>query len=874
MSHLVRSVGRLSLLVTLLIGGVLLLAVTGSLLVVVLTAQQQNALALAAERRLAETAIATRLANLTTVVKEYTWWDDTLEKMQGPQGVDLDWADDNLGPWIYNAYGYEGSFFFDRDGGIVYAMLDGERVEGDRLGISRAELETLRTKTLAAPRTDPEAAGGFVMTERGPALVGLAAVTPEDPESEAAQAILAAEAAGRKVRGFVVYIDLLDSSVLEEMGEAYLLQDVNFAPETASPAALPLTSPSGATVGALQWVPSEPGDDLLRNLLPVLGLVGLGALALTACMTVYLRRSAATIQKAQTALIASETRFRDVAEAASDWIWETDAEMRLTYVSERFTQTTEFPAEVVKGMHLRMFACPDEGSTGGWNELEAMMAERRGLRDVRCRYKAAGREERFCRLSARPVLAPDGKFAGYRGTATDITHEVRAQARIEHLSLHDPLTGLANRVLLRERLSQALALAAAQGTLTAVLWIDLDRFKEANDTLGHAAGDALLKTAAERLRACARDSDTVARVGGDKFVLVLTNLENVEQAQDAAERLLEAFSIPIECGDQAFVLGLSIGIASAPADGRREEALLNRADMALYQAKRDGRGVWRRYLPEMDKQLRERRAIETDLRDALSRDQFELHYQPRVEARSGRMVGVKALLRWRHPERGLVSPGEFIGVAEETSLIVPIGAWVLRTACQEVKQWPGLFVSVNVSAVQFRQSDVVETVRGVLAETGLEAGRLELELTESVLMEDTGSAVGSPKRLSGLGVKLAMDDFGTGYSSLSYLSSLHFDNIKIDRSFIHRIGSAQEAEAVARAIVTLGHELGMRTTAEGIENEDQLAFLLDHGCDELQGFYLGRPMTADAIEAWRHKAMPTVAPKDRRRARNLEAALT
>ncbi len=871
MSYLVRSVGRLSLLVTLLIGGVLLLAVTGSLLVVVLTARQQDALALAAERRLAETAIATRTAKLTSIVKEYTWWNETLEKMQGPQGIDLDWADGNLGPWIYNSYGYEGSFFLDPDGGIVYAMLDGERVEGDRLGIAGGELAALRAEALIAPLDDPKGAGGIVMTERGPALVGLDAVTPEDPEGEAALAILAAEAAGRKVRGFIVFIDLLDRDVLEEMGEAYLLQDANFATETASPAALPLTSPGGATVGALQWVPSEPGDDLLRNLLPVLGLVGLGALALTACVAVYLRRSTKAIQVAQTALIASETRFRDVAEAASDWIWETDAKMRLTYVSERFTQATDLPAEIVKGMHLRMFACPDEGTR---NEFEAMLAEQRGLRDVRCRYHTAGREERFCRLSARPVPAPDGSFAGYRGTATDITHEVRAQARIEHLSLHDPLTGLANRVLLRERLSQTLALAAAQGTLTAVLWIDLDRFKEANDTLGHAAGDALLKIAAERLRVCARDSDTVARVGGDEFVLVLTNLREAGQAQDTAERLLEAFSVPIDCGgDQAFVLGLSIGIACAPDDGRREEALLNRADMALYQAKRDGRGAWRRYLPEMDKQLRERRAIETDLRDALARGQFELHYQPRVEARSGRMVGVEALLRWHHPERGLVSPCEFINIAEETGLIVPIGAWVLRTACQEVKRWPGLFVSVNVSAVQFRQSDVVETVRGVLTETGLEADRLELELTESVLMEDTGSAVGSLKRLSGLGVKLAMDDFGTGYSSLSYLSSLPFDNIKIDRSFIHRIGSAQEAEAVARAIVTLGHELRMRTTAEGIENEDQLTFLLGQGCDELQGFYLGRPMTADAIEAWRHKAMPVVAP-GRRHARNLEAALT
>jgi len=380
-----------------------------------------------------------------------------------------------------------------------------------------------------------------------------------------------------------------------------------------------------------------------------------------------------------------------------------------------------------------------------------------------------------------------------------------------------------------------------------VFLLDLDRFKSINDTFGHAAGDRLLRLCARRLKACMRQTDTLARIGGDEFALIQVGVEKAEQAQALCRRLLGALVEPFDLDGYEIIITASIGVALAPGDAEEPARLLQHADVALYRAKDEGRNTFRFFEPEMDRRLQNRRALECDLRAALARDQIEVHYQLQVDLRSQEPVGVEALARWHHPERGWVPPQEFIAVAEETGLILPLGERVLRMACAQMVAWPQLRLSVNLSPVQFRHGDLVALVSSALRESGLDARRLELEVTEGVLLSDTVSALATLASLRKLGVRIAMDDFGTGYSSLGYLQQFTFDTIKIDRSFVGAIERRSEAEAIVRAVVGLGHSLGIRTCAEGVETAGQFAFLEGEGCDEVQGYYFSRPVPASDL---------------------------
>jgi diguanylate cyclase (GGDEF)-like protein len=451
------------------------------------------------------------------------------------------------------------------------------------------------------------------------------------------------------------------------------------------------------------------------------------------------------------------------------------------------------------------------------------------------------------RFAGKPALDGLGRFHGYRGTASDVTAQIAAEQRAYYLALHDPMTELPNRELLCQRLEQALAGLRRRDGMTAVLIVDLDRFKSVNDTLGHAAGDRLIKLCARRLEACVREVDTVARLGGDEFALVQVGVEGPGQAEALCSRLLAALVEPFELDGHEIIVTASVGVALAPGDAEEPGRLLQFADVALYRAKEEGRNTFRFFEPEMDGRLQARRALERDLRTALVRRELEVHYQLQLEARGQEPVGVEALARWYHPERGWVPAQEFIAVAEETGLILLLGEQVLRTACAQAATWPNLRLSVNLSPVQFRHGDLVGLVSRVLQETDLEASRLELEITEGVLLADTGAALDTLERLRELGVRIAMDDFGTGYSSLSYLQKFPFDTIKIDRSFVGGIETRSEADAIVRAVVGLGRSLGMRTCAEGVETAGQLAFLKAEGCDEVQGYYLSRPLPASDI---------------------------
>src|SRR3954447_19088175 len=437
------------------------------------------------------------------------------------------------------------------------------------------------------------------------------------------------------------------------------------------------------------------------------------------------------------------------------------------------------------------------------------------------------------------------------GVITDVTRYREAEAHIRHMAHHDALTGLANRALFRERLGRALAAARRRGGPVAVLCLDLDRFKPVNDTLGHPVGDALLRAVAARLLACVREGDTAARLGGDEFAALEAGAGQPEAAEALARRLVEALSAPYEVLGHQVVVGASVGVALAPGDGGDPDELLKRADMALYRAKADGRGTFRSFEPGTDARLQARRLLELDLRKALAAGELELHYQPLVDLRTGAVSALEALLRWRHPARGLVPPGEFVPLAEEVGLIVPVGEWVLARACADAAGWPGGGRgAVNLSAAQFRGRELVAAVVGALAAAGLAPARLELEITETVLLRDGEATLATLRELRALGVRIAMDDFGTGYSSLGYLRSFPSDKIKIDRCFVRDLGASADCEAIVRAVTGLGGSLGIATTAEGVETEEQLERLRAEGCDEAQGFHLGRPMPAAEVAAF------------------------
>ncbi len=458
--------------------------------------------------------------------------------------------------------------------------------------------------------------------------------------------------------------------------------------------------------------------------------------------------------------------------------------------------------------------------------------------------KVALQDDRTVRITHNPMSG--GRYVAVH---EDITEAVRAEQRIRYLGSHDALTGLPNRTLLLDRIGEALA-RARRGETFCLHYLDLDNFKSVNDLHGHAIGDLLLEQAVARLRECLRETDTLARLGGDEFVVLQADLEKPEQAGSLARRFVEAIAEPFDLdGRQAYV-GVSVGVSVCPSDGEDVDTLLKNADMAMYRSKSEGRNTYRFFELAMDARIQERRLLELDLRRAVANGEFELYYQPQVDAQTEAVTGCEALLRWRHPTRGLVLPNDFIAVAEEIGVIVPLGAWVIQQACREAATWPRhIGVAVNLSSQQFKGLALVQTVVSALEASSLSPMRLELEITESVLLADNESTLATLNHLRSLGVRIAMDDFGTGYSSLGYLRSFPFDKIKIDRSFIKDMGERSDCSAIVQAVASLGAALGMATTAEGVETVEQLGQIRALGCTEVQGYFFGRPRPANELPA-------------------------
>ncbi len=454
------------------------------------------------------------------------------------------------------------------------------------------------------------------------------------------------------------------------------------------------------------------------------------------------------------------------------------------------------------------------------------------------------RNGRTFKIRHRPM--PDG---GWVATHEDITEQRQSEVKIEYMAHHDSLTDLANRVLLNERLEQALGHRIHREEIVAVHHLDLDQFKAVNDTFGHLAGDKLLKIVAGRLRGLVRDTDTIARMGGDEFVIVQGPIRDPAEATSLAQRIIALISEPYDLDGHQAVIGASIGIAVGPGDGLRPDKLLRNADLALYRAKGDGRGTFRFFEPAMDQQMQARRIMEQDLRKALTAGEFELYYQPVVNLASNEISGFEALIRWNHPEKGMVAPATFIPLAEEIGFIVAIGEWVIRQACSTSAKWPGdLHVAVNISAAQFRSPGLMQVIVGALATSGLHPTRLEIEITETVLLQNKETTLELLHQLRALGVRIAMDDFGTGYSSLTYLQCFPFDKIKIDRSFVKDITENTGSLNIVRAVAALANGMGMTATAEGVETSEQLDKITSEGCTEMQGYLFSKPLPAAEIE--------------------------
>ena len=781
--------------------------------------------------------------SLRLTVKDYAFRRDAYQHLHIK--LDTDWAytRGNVGATLFHNLGFQGVFVVNEVNRTVYAVIDGQLQTVDLTQwLTQPITELIERARAGAGSHTPVSA--FINRRGSPALVAAAAITPGiDPT---------AKTDGRPA-SVLVFVDILNSAKLAVIGSDFGVDRLHIASPNEIGETLLLPLGENGAAGSLHWRPERPGLRLLGMALPPLGLTALLVFLMTWAISrrttaaaLSLDASHISLQNSQSALATSAARFRDVVEASSDWVWEIDAGGRFTYLSERFEAVTGLARRVWIGAAMNDLLDTDDGQVSQWLSKPGRLPDI----SMQCLYVDALGRQRITRLAAREM--PCG---GFRGTATDVTEEVEARRRIQYLSQNDALTGLPNRNHLQAFLDCKLKALSLQVQASSVqplvmLSVDLDRFKPVNDLLGHGAGDRVLNEVSTRLADCVRHGDLVARVGGDEFVLILTDAGNKDDVEALCKRLIESIERTIKIDEQDVFVSASIGIAVAPKDACKADELLRYAGIALYEAKAAGRNTWRFYSGEMNARIIERRRLESDLRYAIKHAELRLHFQPRYRIADGQLVGAEALVRWQHPVRGLIAPDTFIPIAEESGLILALSDWVLATACTYAAQWPAsLFVSVNLSSTEFKRGNLVERVRQAIGAARIDPARVELEITESVMLEQAALALEVMRTLKQLGIRIVMDDFGTGYSSLSYLRAFPFDGLKIDRSFLNKLEDNDNDKAIIQAIVGLGRALSMTVTAEGIETAEHLALLKAVGCDEGQGYFLSRPLQIDAFNA-------------------------
>ena len=556
----------------------------------------------------------------------------------------------------------------------------------------------------------------------------------------------------------------------------------------------------------------------------------------------------ARVHERTAALQRSEGRLQSLLSLSADWIWEQDEQLRFTYVSEGIVAATGTTPQALLG-RVRLSDSSFDAAPEAVATYEACIEARRAFRDFTFRRTRPDGSTRYICTSGEPVFDEGGSFRGYRGVSRDVTQAMLAEQKVHELARYDSLTGLPNRNMFLGELDRSIARAVRQGGEFAIFFIDLDRFKTINDTLGHDAGDELLRTRAQRLRQALRKNDLVARLGGDEFVVLLEGASTGADLATLANKLLQVIAEPITIQGLTFLVTGSIGIGCWPVDGEDAATLLKHADAAMYLAKEKGKNKLQFYTAELADMAARQFELESALRLGLVRDELVLHFQPKVSVADGTILGLEALVRWHHPARGLVPPDEFVPLAEERGLIVPLGRWVLQATCRQIRDWrsAGLHsppVAVNLSARQFADDDLVDHIETAMARYGVTPADIEVELTESALMADPERAKEVLGRLHQLGIRISIDDFGTGYSSLSYLKRFPAETVKIDRSFISGLPLDGDDTAITQAVIAMAHSLGMAVVAEGVETSEQLALLRRLGCDEAQGYLLGRPVAA------------------------------
>ena len=561
--------------------------------------------------------------------------------------------------------------------------------------------------------------------------------------------------------------------------------------------------------------------------------------------------------------------LRNYEESGQGWFWSTDAKGRLTYITDSVARLMGRAGGALLGAAFTDLFLPADSQGERQRTLPFLLTRQSKFHELPLRSAFEG-DDRWWAISGRPQFDGAGKFTGYRGSGTDITAQRRSAEDASRLALYDSLTGLANRFNISKKLDATLAAFAQQQRSCAIMLLDLDRFKQVNDTLGHPAGDALLKQVAERLLKIVGDKEMVSRLGGDEFQIILLDIEDRGKLGDMATDIIASLSQPYSVEGSRCIIGVSVGVAIAPFDGQGSDDLVRNADLALYAAKGNGRGRFAFYSSDLHQAAEDRRMLEEDLRDALARGEIALCYQPVVHSKSNMVTGVEALIRWTHRERGVISPSVFIPIAEEANLIWKLGEWVLRQACADAAGWPGdMRVAVNVSPIQFANADLPKIVAQALEASGLAPGRLELEITESVFLGDTAETNRMFKALKDLGVRLALDDFGTGYSSLGYLQSAPFDKIKIDQSFVRDATvPGSRNGAIIAAIVALAEALEMETTAEGIESLDQLDLIRGLHVSHVQGYVYSKPVPQAELMEHAEAGSWTIKPSGPARQRN------
>ncbi|HSU78759.1 MAG TPA: EAL domain-containing protein, partial [Burkholderiales bacterium] len=592
----------------------------------------------------------------------------------------------------------------------------------------------------------------------------------------------------------------------------------------------------GRTIGVLAFntrQPREPEESLLQAIRVIGSQIGQ-----------FVQR-----KQAEEVVRESEARFRSLTTLSSDLYWEQDEEFRFTKFSGIGSDRVNLKTIALIGKkrweqnYMNMTA-------EAWAEHIGLLNAHQPFRDVElCRLDEKGGQV-WISISGEPVLDADGKFRGYRGVGKDITARKLDEERIQYLANHDALTALPNRAMFGELLTLAIHNARRYGRNFAVLFVDLDRFKVINDTLGHEAGDKLLQEVGERLKRAVRASDVVGRLGGDEFVVLVQEVSEAPQVEVVARKLLSALIKPVYIQGQEYRITASIGICMYPADAQDEQAMMKNADIAMYRAKEEGKNTYKFYSAKSNSHSFERLALETSLRRGLERHEFLLHYQAKVDLHTGEITGVEALVRWQHPDLGMVPPAQFIPLAEETGLIVPLGKWVLETACAQNMAWqrdglPPVRMSVNISARQFADENLLTDIAAALQSSGMPPELLELELTESMVMQNAERAAGVLAAIKKMGVRLAIDDFGVGYSSLTHLKRFPIDTLKVDRSFIREIPQDAEDKAITEAIIAMGKSLNLTVVAEGVETVEQQDFLKEHDCDEMQGYYFSKPIASE-----------------------------